>query len=187
MADDLTISRFSDAEFERMVGAGAFDDMRVELRGGALHRMNAQHGPHLRIKTDIGAALINAVANADPPFEVSIDGSVAFGGGFIPSPDVFLWRPEPVEGFIPGRTVVLIVEVADTTLGDDLGAKLLSYARADVPEYWVVDVGGRVIHQCTDPLEEGYRVRKITPFGQTIEAKALPGVALPSVLARWAA
>ena len=55
---------FTDAEFERMVCAGAFEDMRVELRGGALHRMNAQHGPHLRIKSELGVALTAAAATA---------------------------------------------------------------------------------------------------------------------------
>ncbi|HWA21543.1 MAG TPA: Uma2 family endonuclease [Caulobacterales bacterium] len=186
-ADDLTIARFSDAEFERMLGRGAFADMRVELRAGVLRRMNAQYAPHLRIKSDLGAELREAVQRAGLALEVSIDGSVGFGAGFTPSPDVIVWTPSDVDTILPGADVALIVEVADTTLSDDLGAKLFSYARAGVPEYWVADVAGRVIHQCWAPGAAGYGGRRVIPFGQDVAAEALKGVALPKALARWAA
>ena len=44
------------------------------------------------------------------------------------------------------ETVVLIAEVADTTLATDLGEKATLYARHGVPEYWVIDVEGRMLH-----------------------------------------
>ena len=38
-----------------------------------------------------------------------------------------------------------MIEVADSSLADDLGAKLEQYARAGIPRYWVVDVVGRTL------------------------------------------
>ena len=52
--------------------------------------------------------------------------------------------------------LVLVVEVADTTLRFDLGPKSLLYARCGVLEYWVADVIGQRIHVYRGPTGEGY-------------------------------
>lgn len=186
-ADDLRVARFSDEEFEKMIGSNAFGDVRVELREGALHRMSPQHLPHARIKGDLLRELDLAIARTERALEVVVEVSVGFGGGFTPLPDIVVWKPSDAATVVPGARVALIAEVADTTLSDDLGAKLVSYARAGVPEYWVADVAGRVIHQCWAPGAEGYGGRRVIPFGQDVAAETLKGVILPKALARWAA
>jgi Uma2 family endonuclease len=186
-ADDLTIARFSDAEFEKMIGSDAFGDVRVELREGVLRRMSPQHLPHARIKVDLLRELDGAIAAAELALEVVVEVSVGFGDGFTPLPDLAVWRPSDAATTLPGDRVVLIVEVADTTLSDDLGAKLLSYARAGVPEYWVADVAGRVVHQCWAPGAEGFSGRRVVPFGQNLAAETIKAVLLARALARWAA
>ena len=53
---------------------------------------------------------------------------------------------------------------SDTTLADDLGRKRALYATAAVPEYWIVDVFGRALHQCWAPADGAYQpVDKMPP------------------------
>ena len=50
-----------------------------------------------------------------------------------------------------GSDIMLLVEVADTSLQHDLTEKAELYATAGVPEYWVVDVLNRVVYVLRDP------------------------------------
>ena len=45
-----------------------------------------------------------------------------------------------------------------------------------MPEYWVVDVTGRVIHQMWSPGAEGYAERREAAFGERIEAVTIEGL-----------
>jgi hypothetical protein len=47
--------------------------------------------------------------------------------------------------------VELVIEVADATLGLDLGPKCRSYARNGIRCYWVVDIPNQILHVFTRP------------------------------------
>lgn len=53
--------------------------------------------------------------------------------------------------------VLLIIEVADSTIDDDRDTKLPRYAHAGVAEAWLVDLNARVVEQRSDPFEDVYR------------------------------
>jgi Uma2 family endonuclease len=75
-----------------------------------------------------------------------------------PEPDItILNRPadELTQNPVPAD-IALIVEVSDSTLDHDLGPKATLYARAGIPEYWVIDVQGQAIHQHRDPQAGTY-------------------------------
>jgi Uma2 family endonuclease len=84
--------------------------------------------------------------------------------------------PANLDGPIPASAVRLIVEVADSTLSDDLGEKLADYATAGLPEYWVVDVRGRQILQHSGPGNGTYAPREPTRFGEIVASRAYPGL-----------
>jgi Uma2 family endonuclease len=52
--------------------------------------------------------------------------------------------------------VLLLIEVADTTLRYDRDVKLPRYARVGIPETWLVDLGSRVLSIHRRPGPEGY-------------------------------
>lgn len=56
----------------------------------------------------------------------------------------------------PSREIALVVEVADDELTQDLTVKAVLYARAGVPDYWIVDVGGRRLIVHRQPGPNGY-------------------------------
>jgi Uma2 family endonuclease len=76
-----------------------------------------------------------------------------------PEPDLAVTE-EPADAYSqrhPGPAdLVLVVEVSDTTLRFDRGAKALLYARAGIREYWVLDLGGRALYVHRNPTPEGY-------------------------------
>lgn len=61
-----------------------------------------------------------------------------------PSPDVYVLSPGPLQKETPAERILLVVEVADATLGDDLRDSAARYARHGIEEFWVVDVRNRL-------------------------------------------
>jgi Uma2 family endonuclease len=84
-----------------------------------------------------------------------------------PEPDIIVLKREfsSFRSANPGPDDLrLIVEVAYSTADFDLGTKAALYARAGIPEYWVLDLIGRrlVVHR--DPRDGAYA--SITSFGE---------------------
>lgn len=69
--------------------------------------------------------------------------------------------------------MALIVEVADTTKRYDLGTKARIYAAAGVPEYWVVNIPGEVIHQLWSPADAAFAEQRTVAFGSTIRSATI--------------
>jgi len=74
-----------------------------------------------------------------------------------------------------GSDLLLVVEVADSSLTFDRGTKALIYAKYGARELWVIDVATQVTSVHTGPTEVGWtNVREVLPE-QTLRATALPG------------
>lgn len=173
----------SDEEFHGMVRKGLSTVLgRVELREGALYRLNAQHTPHLRAKMAIFRLIDSAVRSSAPELDVGLEATIGFGGGFAPLPDVFVWRPVKTDGPIPGESVRLIVEIADTTLADDLGPKQLAYAKAGLPEYWVVDLNARALHRFATPKAGVYTEAATFAEGALVSTRIDPALSIAFAL-----
>ena len=150
MATHVPLRRWTRREYERMVERGIFrDDDRLELLNGFLVVKEPQHSPH--------AAAVGLVAEAlrvafGPGFHVRQGAPVALGRWSEPEPDVSVVRgtlrdyrdAHPTEP-------VLIVEVAYSRLRFDRTRKASIYARARIPEYWIVDVLGRALEVHREP------------------------------------
>ena len=69
----------------------------------------------------------------------------------------------------------LVVEFSDTSLRFDLGAKARLYARAGIPDYWVLDVNGPRLIVHRDPVDERYR--SVAAYGEdeSVAPLAAPG------------
>ena len=173
-------STFTNAEFERLVRSGGFGRVRVELRRGMIVKMNPQYVAHARAKTDLADAIKAGLHAAKLHWRVDQEVSVDLRSDFQPLPDIVVWdpaaAPADLDGPIPASAVRLIVEIADSTLSDDLGEKLEDYATAGVSEYWVADVKGRQILQHSGPGNGTYAPREPAGFGEIITSRTYPGL-----------
>lgn len=128
-----------------LADAGAFADyVKAELVEGVIVAMNARYSRHAHMKGLLYRRLADAVEKLMPDHHVWSEVSVRLSPDTMLAPDIIVtsFRPAP-RAPVPGETVRLAVEVADTTLADDLGRKPRLYAAAGVPEYWVLDVEGK--------------------------------------------
>ncbi len=172
---DLTIDVFS-----RMVESGLIpQDRRVFLHDGRLYEKMAKTSAH----GSVGAAVNRAVTRRLPEdWSLWPEATVVLDPVNAPLPDFAVIRsgdllgraaPERYPG--PGD-VGLVIEVAVTSLRDDLTTALEQYARALIPVYWVVDVTGRRILVHADP-------RVVDGRGEYVRVEIHgPGQSLPLAL-----
>ena len=142
-----------------MARRGAFGDLRVELRRGMIAKMSPKHLPHAMVQEDLIFALKLAVRELGLPWRVATETSVSAGEGFDPMPDIVVYDLSLVsdlKGTINPEAVKLIVEVADSSLEDDLGEKCDDYARFNLAEYWVADVNAKTVLRHASPVNGVY-------------------------------
>ncbi len=135
-------------EFRRLADAEGWDeDTRVELLDGEIVWMSPINDPHAASVRRL-TQLFSRAFGADLA-QVSVQNPIRIEHYDEPQPDVALLRRRP--DFYASATptpddVLLLVEVADTTLRTDLGRKARIYASGGVSEYWVVDLNNRVLY-----------------------------------------
>ena len=174
LAISPTLVRLRVADYLLLDSQGAFDGYgKTELIEGEIFYINAQHRRHALIKTEIYDLLRDGLRTAESSLRPLIEVSVGLSEHDVPEPDIVVISEPDGEGLVPGHSVALIVEVADATLQSDLTRKQAIYARAGIPEYWVVDVTGRVIHQMWAPAGEGYAGHRETVFGESMTAATI--------------
>ena len=94
-------------------------------------------------------------------------------------PDIALLEPRRdfySESHPRACDVLLVVEVAETSLAWDRGGKLRLYAQAGIPEVWIVDVAHARVEVHRDPAGGVYRAVEVVPRGGRLSPAALPGV-----------
>ncbi len=173
--------RLTREEYHRLGKAGILGEAdRVELLDGQLVDM-APIGPRHALAVDaLAELLLGAFAGRAG---VRVQNPIELDARTEPHPDIAVvrrpWRGYPTAHPRPGD-VFLLVEVADTSLDVDRGAKLELYAGAGIGEFWIVDLttDGVLVHR--NPRGDRYElVRRVEPSG-ILEIERLPGVAIPA-------
>lgn len=163
---------FTTPEFVRMVELGVFADMKIELFGGALQRMNPPMNMHGARQLGLGSDL-RQVFRDDPEIAAFVEVGVNLGDDTILVCDVAVARTKLDERrFLRADELLLAVEIADTTLARDMGAKRIAYATAAIPHYWVIDVERGVVHVYGGPVAGDYAAINSVRFGEPL---AVPG------------
>ena len=165
-------------DFHRIAEAGVLrPDERVELIDGELLAMAPIGGRHFNAVNRLTELLVMAVG---PNAVVSVQGPVVLKPISEPRPDLLLLRPEcrgrPI---LPGpETVLLAIEVSDTTLRFDRTVKAPLYARYGIPELWIVDVEGQVLLRHLEPTSDGYRAITEHRAPASVAARLLPAACI---------
>ena len=146
--------RFSRIEYEKLIALGVFQPGEaIELLGGHLVVAEPQGAAHYTAIVKTARALQAAFG---PAWYVRTQGPIGLDNESEPEPDVAV-VPGRVEDYgraHPSR-VVLIVEVAETSLAVDRQYKGSLYARAGVEDYWIVNLVDRVVEVYREPQADG--------------------------------
>jgi len=160
MADHETRTRrFTRAEYERLIDLGVFQPGEdIELIGGELMVAEPQGAPHYTAIRKTAKALEAAFG---PGWEVRTEGPIGLDDESEPEPDVAVvpGAPDDYARAHPSRPA-LTVEVAESSLALDRQRKGSLYARAGLPDYWVLNLVDRVLEVYREPAPDS-----ATPFG----------------------
>ena len=174
-----TRRRFTVAEYYAMAEAGILaPDERVELLDGEIIVMppiGNWHASNVDLFTNTFPAQLYGRA------VVSVQNPTRLDDASEPQPDVMLlrWRDDFYGGGHPGPAdVLLLIEVSDTTVDYDRGAKLSAYAAAGIPEVWIVNRPDRRIESYADPAGDAYATVRYYEPGESISPQAFPDAVL---------
>jgi Uma2 family endonuclease len=165
-------------EYHRMGEVGILSDRdRVELIEGELIAMSPIGSYHQGTVNQLTYSLVQAVGERAI---VAVQGPVRLDDFSEPEPDFALLRPRP--DFYRDRhplasDVLLLIEVADTSLNYDRAVKRTLYARHGISELWIIDLNAGEIEVCRQP---GAGYAAITRVGRdgVLEPELLPGVCI---------
>lgn len=175
-AEGLPRRRWSVAEIEEATRLGLFDeDERFELIGGEIVPMNARSIHHEVVKAALNYHFVRTM-----PDEVRFAGGTTFRlseDSFV-EPDFIFFRKSDGLAALNPRTALLAVELADSSLGWDLGRKARIYAQFGIPELWVIEARSRLAHVHRRPGLEGYAEIVRMPENETLHSAAIPGLSV---------
>jgi Uma2 family endonuclease len=144
--------RFTRAEVEQMLEAGLSLIERCELIDGDLIDKMGQNPPHTAAIQLVSDLLKDLFGKGRVRVQAPIEVAVAERQWTWPEPDIAVLAQASLEyqqRHPRGDELVVLVEVADTTVRQDAFKKRDIYARAGVPEYWVLAIGQRrlIVHR----------------------------------------
>lgn len=163
-------------EARRMQDKRVFGDQDFELIDGELLFMPADGGDTIRWNAALAAWLIPAVL--DRPVIVVPDKTLILSEHDGPKPDFYVYPASMRVEDVRGPDVLLAIEVADTTLKEDLGWKADLYAQFGVREYWVIDIQSRQVMVHRLQAEGGYGKPEVYAAEQQALPALLPDIAL---------
>jgi Uma2 family endonuclease len=171
-ADGLPRWRWTVAEIEKMMADGYFrDDERFELVGGEIVPMSPKGRRHEIIRGRLSFWLTKWAPDgifvvSEPQFNLDDETYL--------NPDILV-HPAAIETpDVRGGDVLLVVEVADTSLHYDLDTKAPIYAAHGVAEYWVINAVTLTTMVHRRPSGKTWGVIDEVAPGDTLTASLLP-------------
>ena len=170
---------FSVDEFHQMAEAGVFaEDDRLELLDGEIVRMTPIGSRHSGCVARVSELLwercrASAIVNVQNPLVLS-EGTECY-------PDIALLqrRGDFYTTSHPGPgDVLLVIEVADTTGDYDRRVKVPRYARAGIPEVWVIDLREGAVDVYVGASKGEFRVQRKLRAGESL---TIPGARDPQL------
>ncbi len=180
-----TAKRFTLDEYHRLADLGFFtEDDRIELIRGEIIQMAAKGTPHTNCCRDLLEELAGLLPGRaklqcqDPIILPSTNSE--------PEPDFAILRKR-VDNYrfaLPNADdVLLVIEIADSTLKYDREVKLPLYAEAGIPDYWLFNLVKNHLEAYSKPYQElqgsfGYSVKHIISPNQSIPLPGFPDLSL---------
>ena len=161
-------------EYDQLVELGWFHDEPIELLRGMLVTVSPQSWLHAAAVSFLNEQLVLQLAGRHavrPQLPFAAD------DWSEPEPDLAVARKDPARREHPGE-LLLLIEVAHSSLRLDRGLKRAIYAEVGVPEYWIVDVNERTVEVHTRPVDGRYSSVQMLRDGDVLRPTLLPEVSI---------
>lgn len=175
-AEGLPRWRWTLAEFDKLIEVGLLgEDDRVELIEGEIVPMAAKGNRHDHIK-DVLAEFLQD--HRPGGVRISVESGWSPIASVYYEPDLRVYPKQLQPRAVAAAAILLMIEIADSSLAFDLGSKAGIYAGLGVEEYWVVDAWSLVTHVHREPSAGRYaRVTQVQP-GELLAPSRLTGLDL---------
>jgi Uma2 family endonuclease len=179
MSANLEPRRFNVTEFYQMLEAGILTpDDRVELIEGRVINLDRNECRHAACRARLSGLLYNMLDNK---VIVSTQHPVRLNDLSEPIPDLALLKdradfyaaghPEPTD-------VLIIIEVADTSLQKDREIKIPLYASSGISEAWLINLQDSEVEVFWEPAKGKYRLCRRLARGQVLSSPTVQGLSL---------
>ena len=171
--------RFTIAQYFAIAEAGILKEgERVELIDGVIVTMSPMGNPHRATVNRLSRMMFGDVGTRAI---VQVQCPITLDHRTMPEPDLALLR-ERADFYESEDTypddVLLVVEVADSSVDYDRHEKLARYAMAGIPEVWITVLPERIIESHTQPVGGQYNNKRIYAPGDIISPGCFPDIAL---------
>ncbi|HUQ31917.1 MAG TPA: Uma2 family endonuclease [Pyrinomonadaceae bacterium] len=161
-------------EYERMGKAGVFTpDERLELLEGEIYEMSPIGSPHAACVKYLNT-LFNQLFSGK--MLVCVQDPIRLNDFSEPQPDIALlrWRDDFYRHTHPTPADVwLVIEVADSTVESDRSYKMPLYAKAGIPEAWLVNLVEECVELYAEPESETYQTVRRFTRGEAVTAHGI--------------
>ena len=179
MAIQLEYRLLTVEDYHKMIRAGILSQNdQVELLNGQIIKMSpigSQHAACVEKIDELLKVLLKGKAS------VRAQNPVILGDLSEPEPDIAIVKRKEnyyADGHPQSDEIFLIMEVADSSLEKDRQAKLPIYARAMIPEYWIIDLENQSVEVYTNPQDNLYKTKRLFLASDTIQLEIF-GHSLP--------
>jgi Uma2 family endonuclease len=163
-------------EIEAMVVAGIIDpDERFELIGGEIVPMSPKGNWHENVRRVLARHWYKALP---PEIDLLPETTLRISPTEFREPDFVFWPSRIAVADLRPEHVLLLVEIADSSLDYDMGRKARYYATLGIRDYWVVDARRLVTRIHRDPGSEGFSISTDAPGHSTLTPLLLPDLAV---------
>ena len=152
---------------------GILQETGIELINGEIVEMSPIGSKHARVVKLLNHFLNKLLADR---CIISIQDPIIVNDHSAPEPDVAILKYKPDFYALEhpqAEDVLLLIEVADTSLEYDRSVKLPLYAQSGIPEYWLVNHEKDEIEAYWEPTGDHYKFRELLRTGDTLQAHTL--------------
>lgn len=168
--------RFSVDEFMLMGETGVLaPDERVELIGGEIIVMSPAGRLHEVLRSELAVEWGRVAPRS---MKVVTELQLRLSDAHQPVPDIGVFPASMLAPDTRGPDMLLVVEIADSSLDVDLTVKAAAYASGGVREYWVINAKTRATLVHREPGPNGYASLTEVPAGQTVTPLLAPALAI---------
>ncbi|MDQ6693415.1 MAG: Uma2 family endonuclease [Chloroflexota bacterium] len=179
MVAEYARKRFTVDEYHKIGDAGVIrEDDRVELIAGEIVEMSPINVPHAECVDTLNMLFAPLLAGRGV---VRVQNPIYIDKFNEPQPDVTLLKPRVnrKRQQHPGPDdVLLLIEVADSTLATDRRLKLPLYAGAGIDEVWIVNIQKKVVEVHLDPAGGKYNRVARVGLGHALSPQSLPDITI---------
>jgi Uma2 family endonuclease len=179
MSVQIARRHFNISEYYRMTDAGILSEGdRVELLDGEVIEKDSIGSRHAACVDRLNQ-LLNRLVLQDAI--VSVQNPIVLNEYSEPQPDISLLQPRPdfyAQGHPTPADVLLVVEVADSSVQLDREIKLPLYAQAMLPEVWLVNLPDDKVERYAQPNNGAYQTTQTLKRGESLSSPASPNLNL---------